>query len=524
MPAIQDAFFAVNNKQHLTEELIHRLISDDKILAIQNASLISSIFLYDNPNEIELFYIGKVFNKNPSIKRYCKILLTNEPSGSFEEEFIFNVVKRIEIGISKFKLLVNRITQRSIDEIFLSVLLVAIKYRGMSVNDMVLFTKEMCGSGETFDYRNNEKINHRKIVRRYPTGALSEKIALIMPSLLMAFADSLAISSPFLVAKTLSFTGGTWDKLSSIPGFNFPENGIEALQILKECNVAMIVTNSDFNPADRFLYKFRSITNTVEAHELIVSSIASKQIGVPADSLIMDIRFGDGAFLKDIQEAKFLDSDLKSIFSQYNIKSKGILTDTMEPNGATIGNYWEVLEAIAIMKNESNSFGMSFNQKGIEQQKRLVIEMTSELICLEFPNLDKRVVARDADSFFKNGKVFRCFLKLVNNHQVSPVIINKIKNGQKWIDIDFIEGKIIADRDGILTKIDQKEIGSFINFELANGFDVLSREINPYSGMILAKRRNEGVRKGEVLATVMHSSAILDSNLECSKYFTISTE
>ena len=199
--------------------------------------------------------------------------------------------------------------------------MVIIKFKGLGKDDTILFTREIAKSGKKFDYRNSKTLNRRKIISRYPTGALSEKIALIMPSLLFCLAKTYKFCSPFLIAKSLGYTGGTWDKLLSIPNFNFPLQGIETLNILKQCNVTMAVTKGNFNPVDRILYQLRSLTNTVDSFPLIVSSIGSKQLALPLDSLLLDIRYGSGTFLKTLNEAKLFYQYLFEITSSENIKT-----------------------------------------------------------------------------------------------------------------------------------------------------------------------------------------------------------
>lgn len=315
----------------------------------------------------------------------------------------------------------------------------------------------MSNSGKKFDYRNSPILNHRKLVRRYPTGAVSEKIALIMPSLLMCFSELLPLASPFLVAKSLSFTGGTWDKLSSIRGFSFPDQGIESINCLKEINVSMTVTKGDFNPADRILYQMRSLTNTVNSIPLIISSIASKQISNPVDSLILDIRYGENAFLKNIEEAKHFSAETERICNHFGIKCKSINTSTNDMFGSSIGNYWEVLESLAIMTNSNSFSNMDFTNKILSKQKAMVILMTVELINLEF-GIDKKEIEKKCDEYFNTGSVFNAFLKLIKSHGVQDNIINQLKSRilEKPTTIFMYELK--AYKKGVIKKLDKKNL------------------------------------------------------------------
>lgn len=524
MPILQDIFQFLNRGEHLTSKSISEFNLDSTILDFQKASVVANIFFNGIPTEAEKLFVNQVIADNNTIKKYHDILHGVKSTNSFEVNLLCLVLKNETVGKNRFTQLIKRIADKSIDKVFLSFLLMAIKHKGLKKEDMFALTISMSESGKTYDYRNNQSLDKRKIVRRYPTGALSEKIALIMPSLLMAFYEDLAISSPFLVAKSLSFTGGTWDKLSAIPGFKFPKQGKETTGCLKECGIAMTVTVEDFNPADKFLYQFRSVTNTVESHELIVSSIASKQINVPADSLILDIRYGEGAFLKDFLHAKELEKDLKEILGRYGIKSKGVFTEACQPNGSCIGNYWEVIEAIAIMKNRNKCFGFSFNRSGVEEQKKMVIDMTCELLALEFESIGKLNIQKVASKFFEEGAVIKSFYKLLKSHGVNDEVINAIKNDKTWVNNNFVENRIMSPKDGTLTEVKQKELGNFVNFELGGGFNDFMDKTNFFSGIKLEKRKMDKVKKGDILATVMHFDFVGEDLLQPNRYFRIDND
>ena len=215
----------------------------------------------------------------------------------------------------------------------------------------------------------------------------------------------------------------------------------------------MAVTKGNFNPVDRILYELRSLTNTVDSFPLIVSSIGSKQLALPLDSLLLDIRYGSGTFLKTLNEAKLFYQYLFEITSSENIKTRAIYTPTDQIIGSCIGNCWEVLEALSLMRNENESYGEVFDNIALTTQQNLVTKMTSELLNLEF-NVPLDEIEKNCKELFSNGEVFQAFLELLEIHSVSKSTIKKIKNGEKWFDDKLVNRySIKSKKEGYLSAI-----------------------------------------------------------------------
>jgi thymidine phosphorylase len=527
MSLLYSLYLKINKKENADAKLLDALLLDSSVADFQILALVSGMIFHEIKTANENSFFESSRQNNPEVKKYTDALLgikNGEKIGKIptsEYELLYDAYWGVEIGKTKIAALLSDVCLETFNKNFLSVFLTVIKHVGLKDADLRLLTELMASSGETYDYRDNKDLEYRKIIRRYPTGALSEKIALIMPSLLMAFSGDFPICSPFLVARSLSYTGGTWDKLRSIDGFRFPSQGDDTIEILKECKVSMTVTENAFNPADRVLYQFRSITNTVESSDLIVSSIASKQMANPADSLLLDVRYGEGAFLQERSDADKLGYKISTLLNNAGIKTDSIKTEAKQPTGSCIGNYWEVLEAIAIMSNSNKLFGFNFDDRALREQCDLVIKMTIEVLKLQFPHLDKERLRDSAFAHFQKGIVLNCFFKLLAAHHANGNIITNIKENRNWIPTPPIENKVIASATGVLTKVNQKEIGSFVNFELGGGRNQFTGVTNYFSGMILTKRLNDNVRKGEVLAKVMHTSHLEKEQLYDKIYFGI---
>ncbi len=521
MSLIQAVFTSRNSSGHLSDDLAGSLLEDKAPTDYQLAALVTDFFLTGGLTPAEHDLQETILLGIPKIKEYLAALSDIDGSSDFERSFLRGILQGRIIEESDWKILIDSITSGAVNNLFLAVLLTLIRHKGLHDSGLPILTRLMTDSGKVFDYRNNSNLGYRKVLRRYPTGALSEKAALLMPSLLMAFAEELPICSPFIVAKSLSYTGGTWDKLSSIPGFYFPKQGVETIAVLKECNVAMIVTEHDFNPADRVLYKFRSETNTVESADLIISSIASKQVAVPADSLLMDMRYGRGAFIPTLAKAEEIYKELAKLFKVSLIKSQPFYISTEEPGGSAIGNYLEILEAVTIMKGEIVYQNIPFHPAGLSQQRELVLDMTSELIGLEFPQMNKLAIRQTALRYFNSGKVWECFKKLLRVHQVSEAVINKIERNEFFSPEQLFSFDILSTKEGLISAIKQKELGNFVNFTLRDSRTQPFNNPVLYSGIVLFKRKGDAVGKNEVLGRVFHTTAVGREFLQSDSYFEI---
>ncbi|MBK0379322.1 hypothetical protein [Mucilaginibacter segetis] len=503
MTELFEVFRAIDQGKTISEPALNKLFAIPNIKDFQLTAVAAQLYLRGELSTTEEAFTSKI--------------LTDK------ELFNEGLTKKIFLGefISEkdWQPLIKEICADTVDREKLAVLLSVIKYKGLTEGSISTMTLAMWHSGNTYDYRGMNRLGYKKVIRRYPTGALSEKIALIMPSLLMAFARQIPIISPFTIGRSLAFTGGTWDKLSAIKGFKFPEQGEETVKMLVKCGISMTVTGANYNPADDFLYPFRSLTHTVNSFPLIVSSIASKQLAVPADALLLDVRYGEGAFLVDREEASALASSIAAILKDQNICCQSCFTISNQPTGAAIGNYWEILEAVNLMGGRNYLTGR-LNLAGLAEQKALVIQMTAQLIKITFPELDENDLYKMADEFFETGEVLKNFRFLLACHGVK-----QIESDRLFADAQpssYMETSIYAEHSGVLNQIHQQKLGSFVNFELGGGqnqFFGIDQERQ--SGLILTKRLNDPVREGEVLAIIFHHQPIDQRLLESSLYFNI---
>jgi len=370
---------------------------------------------------------------------------------------------------------------------------------GLHPDDVDELTLLMRDSGAIYDYRGHPELDRRRILRRYPTGALSEKTALILPSLLSAFREH-PIASPFLVARSLGYTGGTWDKLRAIPGFTFLAHGNEAIDAMRRCGVSMTVTHDDVDPADRKLYQLRSMTGTVESPELIIASIGSKQLAIPADFLLLDVRFGAGAFLETEQMARDVAGRIVTLLMRHGIPTETMFTDTPQPNGMSVGNALEVLEAIAVMGGPS---GIAWDRRALKEQRELVIAFFERLMQHEVGESAIGSWARLARQKFASGDVFRAFLDVLRVHRVPGSVAESIALNPDEILVPRGPASAVrAIASGVVCAIDQHRLGYAVNVGLGGGGNDYGGEFNALAGLQLTKRLGDCVTNGEPLCWI----------------------
>lgn len=507
------------NDQASSHELVNFTNAFNSYTPAQLASLATLICL-SKRSSVSSQILELIFAKHPRIKSILDKLFLNSPSKG-KDLRVINILKKTysqkSLSITELKTLLKYFDKKHRDDLLVSIWLMLVYKKGLSHKNVKQITLAFKNSGEIFDYRSLPEINNRKMIRRYPTGGVSEKIALIMPSLICLLADEYPIASNFLVARSLGFTGGTWDKLSVIPGFTFPKQGKETIDILKKCNVAMSVTKDSFNPYDNYLYQLRSATGTVDSLPLIEISIASKLLSTPVDYLLLDVRYGDGAFAKNKKEAQKLGRDLKKILSEdKRMKFNSCYTEMRQPSGVAIGNKLELIEAIAILKNDL--YNPFLNTDALLEQQKLIKDMLC-IILKDFLSESKKIIMSKIDVLFDTGKAIDGFKRILAAHGVKRrTIKNLIENPESLI---AQYGKFIykAARSGKVKYINQRILGTFVNFEICSGVNEFVSVQKNGGGIILKVRLGEYVEKNQNLCEVIATENYIIKNINIINYY-----
>lgn len=502
---IQLLYKTLRNKKSLdNSHFLHIKTKHKKYTTAQLASLATQILLQPKKNDAESHILHTIYNTHPEIQKLLQAITNNnEESFGFRQYPFLSFLRKTyfsqHLTDEELYTFLNSYQNNQIDDLTVAVWLMISSYRQLPLETLIKISHLLRDSGKIFDYRNLQELDNRKMIRRYPTGALSEKIALIMPSLISAFGDKYPIASNFLIAKSLGFTGGTWDKLSVIPGFRFPKQGQETIDTIKKCHVAMSVTSQDFNPLDDRLYQLRSATGSVESLDLITTSIASKLLAIPADFLLIDLRYGDGAFAKNLEDANILKNNLGNILSPY-MHVDFYDTHMPQPNGMAIGNKVEVVEAITLMKNDFNN--PLWDKRALQEQRSLIKEMFAIMLHSTLPDLNLDILNAEIEEAFTNGLVLNGFRHILSAHGIKEDDIDSIINRPESLMNNYAKFTYQASAPGTLQYIDQQNLGLLVNFELATGLNKFVTQQNCGAGVILKARLGDHIEKNQPLCEV----------------------
>lgn len=252
-------------------------------------------------------------------------------------DIIIKKKNKEELTDEEIKYVVENFTSGSIKDYQMSSLLMAITINGMTDNEVISLTKYMIASGSTLDLSNIDKV-----VDKHSTGGVGDKTTLIISPIVASLGCHVAKMS----GRGLGYTGGTIDKLESIPGFNVSLTEEEFINEINNIGMAITSQTSDVALADKKIYALRDVTGTTESIPLIAASIMSKKIACGSKNLVLDIKVGNGALVKDIESARYLANLMIKIGKEYNIKVVCLLTNMDVPLGNNIGNSLEILEAL----------------------------------------------------------------------------------------------------------------------------------------------------------------------------------
>lgn len=395
-----------------------------------------------------------------------------------------------ELSYEEIKYAVDNYVSGNINDDDMTLLLKSILKNDMTNEETYNLTKVMIESGDVIDL---SKINGIK-VDKHSTGGVGDKTTLVVLPIVASSNVKIAKMS----GRSLGFTGGTIDKLESIKGFNVNLSKEDFINQVNNIGMALTSQTGNLVPADKKIYALRDVTNTTESIPLIASSIMSKKIASGADKIVLDVKVGTGAFMKNKEDARRLSEVMIEIGKRFNREVVAIITNMEYPLGNTVGNSVEVKEAIDTLSSHGDK---RFNE-----------------LCL--------VIASYMISIGKNISIEDAFDEAREN-LVSKKALNKFYEFIKYQkgDIDSLEyGKIKkeikSNKEGYLTNIDTMAIANLVN-SLGAGRINKTDEINHRVGFILNKKINDKIKVNDVLGYVISDNDIIG---DLSKIFTITNE
>lgn len=379
---------------------------------------------------------------------------------------------------------IENYTKGNIPDYQMSALLMAIYFNNMTEEETVDLTRAMVDSGEKVDLSAIKGIK----VDKHSTGGVGDTITLILGPMIAA----LGIPFVKMSGRGLGHTGGTLDKLESIENFRVNLSNEEFLENVNNINIAICSQTSNIAPADKKLYALRDVTATVDNIPLIASSIMSKKLAIGSDAIILDVKIGKGAFMKDLESALELSKEMVKLGTNYGRETVALLTNMDEPLGRAIGNSLEVKEAIEVL-----------NGNGPQDLYELALELGSILLLLAKKAKNKEEARMLLEDTIESKSAYRKFIELVKHQggNIEQVINPELLPKAKYV----IEIK--SSKEGYIEEIDAERVG-VCALRLGAGRETMDSIIDLSAGVVLNKKVGEKAYKGETLA-YLHSNDLI---------------
>lgn len=393
-------------------------------------------------------------------------------------ETILKKRDKFELTAEEIQNLVSDYTNGTIPDYQMSAFLMAVYFNGMNFRETTDLTLAMRDSGTVVDLSMIPGIK----VDKHSTGGVGDKVSIILAPL----AASLGVVVPMISGRGLGHTGGTLDKLESIPGFNIGFSIEEFKQTLQEIGVSMIGQTEQIAPADKKLYALRDVTGTVESIPLISASIMSKKLAEGIDALVLDVKVGNGAFMKTFERAAELAKNLIAIGENSGKSVIAILTNMDEPLGCAVGNWLEMRESVETLMG-----------KGPKDLVELTVTFAAYMLMLSDPKINFDEAYRRSKENLSNGLAYQKFIQLVEKHGGDTKIFENLGG--------YPETKhavpVSALNDGFVLSMNCLEIG-LAGVLIGAGRQRKEDTIDHSAGVIIHKKVGDKVAAGDELATV----------------------
>jgi len=395
---------------------------------------------------------------------------------------MYDIIKKkrdgLELSTEEINYFVKNYTEGNIPDYQMSALLMAIYFNKMSERETLDLTKAMINSGDIVDL---SKINGIK-VDKHSTGGVGDTVTLILGPMIAA------CGVPFvkMSGRGLGHTGGTLDKLESIEGFRVGLTTEEFIENVNKINIAICSQTSNISPADKKIYSLRDVTATVDNLSLIASSIMSKKLAIGSDAIILDVKVGSGAFMKNLDDAINLSKEMVRIGTDYGRETVAVITNMDEPLGRAVGNSLEVREAIDVLRGN-----------GPDDIRELSLYIGSLLLVLAKRVKDQKEGIELLEEVIDSNLAFEKLCQLVEYQGGN---IEQVKNPDLLPKSKYVV-EVKSDKEGYVQFIDAERIGSCA-LKLGAGRETMDSVIDLSVGVVLNKKVNDKVAKGETLAFI----------------------
>ena len=380
------------------------------------------------------------------------------------QELIIKRRDRNALTRDEIKQFVNGIVAGSVGEGQIAAFCMTVCLNKMTKDERVALTLAMAHSGITLDW-SGENLNG-PVLDKHSTGGVGDKVSLMLAPIIAACGGYV----PMLSGRGLGHTGGTLDKMDAIPGYISQPDLATIKRVVKNSGCAIIGATKDLAPADRTMYAIRDVTGTVESLDLITASILSKKMAAGLSGLVMDVKFGSGAFMEKYQDAQALAESIFDVANGGGLPCTTLLTDMDQALGRTAGNTVEVIEAIEFLRNENID----------PRLYDVTMDLCAELLVLGKLAADAAEGRKKSEAVLKNGKAAEIFEKMVADLGGPSNIINDYKSILKTATL---EQPVYATEPGVVQSINVRKLGYAV-IELDGGRRLVTDKIDHSTGLI----------------------------------------
>jgi pyrimidine-nucleoside phosphorylase len=391
---------------------------------------------------------------------------------------------RVTLTAEELRFFVQGYAQGEIPDYQAAALLMAVYLNGMTDEEMLAFTHEMLASGEVLEWP--DLPGHK--VDKHSTGGVGDKTSLILAPIVAAA----GVYVPMISGRGLGHTGGTLDKLESIPGFNVDLSTEEFRKVLGTARLAFAGQTREIAPADKKLYALRDVTATVESIPLIASSILSKKLAEGIDALVLDVKTGAGAFMKSLADAQALARTLVQIGKGAGKRVVALITDMNQPLGTHVGNTLEVIESVGVLTGQVKEGDLA----------DLSFELAAQMLVLGEAAGDVPAARRRVREIVDRGEAFRKFQEVVAAQGGDPLALEE----HSRMPMARRTETITATDRGFVQSIDAEEVGVAAML-LGAGRTQVDAAIDHGAGVVLHRKVGDGVEAAAHLATLYFNDA-----------------
>ena len=382
---------------------------------------------------------------------------------------------------SEIEFIIKGYTKGEIPDYQMSAWAMAVFYSGMTDKEIVTLTREMTTSGDTVDLSRFGNMT----VDKHSTGGVGDKTTLAVAPIVA----SLGCYTAKMTGRGLGHTGGTIDKLESIPGYRISLTNEEFLNQVERIGIAVIGQSASLAPADKKLYALRDVTATVDSIPLIASSIMSKKLAAGAHNIVLDVKMGSGAFMKTVEEAERLSEKMVSIGNSCGRNTAAFITDMDRPLGYAVGNSLEVIEAVNTLKNPQKSEFLT-----------LCINISSKIISLAH-GCDFEAAMSQVQNVINSGKAYETMLKWISAQGGDIAYLENTS----LFPATPVKRKVYAPQSGYIHSMDTEGIG-IASVMLGGGRKTITDSIDYGAGIVIHTKNGDFVSAGDVIATLYSSS------------------